>query len=95
MADILRFITGRDLTAMLKRLPLADRITARRRIEAIAVRWAGELQEKYERPYAVAVCRRRMAYCARHAHGVRWHIWCRIYHYVHPPEMRRDRGKAR
>jgi hypothetical protein len=67
------------LTDLIRHLPIPVRVKARRRIEAIAAHWALVLQVRYGAK-ARAQCIRRLTYCANHAPGLRWHVWCRVFH---------------
>jgi hypothetical protein len=83
-----------SLTSAISHLSVARRIELRRRTEAIADHWALFLKARYGAA-AVGRCRRKMVSCARFAPGIRWRIWTKVYQRLHPPEARRDRGKAR
>lgn len=93
MSAIVKFPGAGSLTRMLGRLSPAQRMQKRRRIEAIAASAADSLTRKYGTGGALAVCRRKLAYCVRHAPGVREQIWILVYRTLRPAETVKDRWR--
>lgn len=67
------------LTELLRPFKLAERVEKRRRIEAMADRWADYLRTRHDRRTALAHCRRKMAFCAARAPGVRRIVWIKVF----------------
>lgn len=69
-----------SLTEFLRRNGLAGlrRAKARKRIYAISDGLADRLCARLGQDGARLECRRRLAFCARRASGLRWQIWCRV-----------------
>lgn len=65
------------LTDLIRHLSPRERIKRRRRIEAMAQRWAVYLQEKHgdEAKYR---CRHHMVNTAKMGSGIRNHVWAKV-----------------
>ena len=90
VTEIVKFPGARSLTEILARLSPEQRLQRRRRIEAIAWRWTERLTRKYGSAGALAVCRRKLVYCIRHAPGLRETLWNRVYRNLRPAGAVRD-----
>lgn len=77
---------ARNLTDLLRFLPIPSRLKARRRIEAIADHWRLFLRAKYGDQDAIIRCRGKLIYCTKHARGLRWHIWTIVWQGLRPPQ---------
>lgn len=78
------------LTYFLRHLDPRARVKRRRRIYAMADRWAAYLMEKYgDRGEALSRCREHLVATSKRDSGVRNYIWCKVYNglqeYSHNP----------